>query len=186
MQRLRHRCYDRLGQAGAHVGIGRIIGATFAAAVVAAVAGGLALLFAIFAGAQIANPGVGFTGPASAQVDSVFGGIVWWSIASLLIGFLPALCGAVGVLLPAHLVLARTGRQGRLWYLAAGCAAGVLSILVTWNSVGYLRDWALVEGLSSLLISAAIGGPAGALVFRRIVLGRRGAANGPLSAGGAG
>lgn len=152
------------------MGLGRAIGACIPAAAAAAVAGGLALLLGLLVMAQLGNPGVGFDGPASQQITSAYNGLILWAVLSFLMGFLPALVGAFVVLLPLHFVLLRTGRTQLVWYLAAGCAAGVLAILLTRQIFGYLDWWAQTEGLSGLLIAAALGGPVGGLVYRRIVL----------------
>jgi len=66
-------------------------------------------------------------------------------------------------------VLVRTGHTGRLWYAAAGAVGGIAAVLIATHLFGYLQFWADSEGLSSLLIAAGAGGPAGALVLRRVL-----------------
>jgi hypothetical protein len=149
-------------------GLGRTLGASLVAAVVAAVTGGLALLLVIFLGALFAGTST-FDKPFVQELASIFNGIVTWGVLSLLMGFLPALLFALVLLVPLHVLLVRTGRTGWIWYAAAGAAGGIAAVLIATHLFGYLQFWAQSEGLGSLLIAAGVGGPAGALVLRRIL-----------------
>jgi hypothetical protein len=153
-------------------GIGRTIGATIVGAIVAAIAGSILLLLGMIVVTQLTGGG-GSDEPMGKMLTGLYGEVLLFGIAGFFMGILPALLGAFAVLLPLHLVLARTGRTAPVWYAAAGVAAGLLSILVARYYFGYLAEWVRVEGFTSLLASAAMGGPAGALDFRRIVRGRQ-------------
>jgi hypothetical protein len=149
-------------------GFGRTLGASLAAAIAAAVTGGLALLLVIFLGALFAGTST-FDRPFAQELASIFNGLVTWGVLSLLMGFLPALLFALVLLVPIHIALVRTGHAGPIWYAAAGAAGGIAAVLIATHLFGYLQFWAQSEGLSSLLIAAGVGGPAGALVLRRIL-----------------
>ena len=150
-------------------GWGRTIGACFAAAMVAALSAGVALFLALIVSAQIANPGVGFEGPVGQQLMGVVGLSELLVIGSLLVGFIPALCGAFVILLPAHLVLARMALTRRRWYLAAGLAAGLATVLLLHSYFDSLGALVGMKGITPLMGLAALGGPVGALAFRSIV-----------------
>ncbi len=149
-------------------GIGRTIGATLVAAVVAAGAGGILLLLGMIVVTQ-ATGGGGADEPWGKMLTGLYAEAILFTVFGFVMGILPALLGAFAVLLPLHFLLVRSGRTERLWYAAAGCAAGVISILLTRHYFDYLEEWVRVEGFGGLLASAAMGGPVGALVFHRIV-----------------